>query len=212
MLAGEWLNNQVIAAGHKIIGINACTRALEQDIRETLAGAYTNDISTSAGPASRQTASILLICRHDVDPPTLIQHFPAMVAAARAAQKAACSHPLLHLVILPTGSESFLASILGVRSCAVATLKSQRNSVMDQFASIQRESSWLDEGVGLIKSSAQSCYSDAIVAAPSIKLLRSSVPNNLTALNQQRQRARKEARRKKREGKKGTLSVSKQRP
>lgn len=200
-LAGEWLKGQVIAATPKIVGINACTRALERDIRETLAGNNANNDATTTLSASRQMAQIMLICRHDVNPPTLIQHFPAMVAAARATQKAARPHSLLHLVVLPTGSEPLLASVLGVGHCSVATLCLQRNYAVDQVASLQRESSWLDEGVSLFKHATQDQISDAIQSTPSIKLLRSTVPNNLTALNQQRKRSRKEARRKKRENK-----------
>ena len=103
------------------IGINAVTKELErlcQAPRMTISGPSRDINESKSGPSSRIRA--VIICKADIDPPTLISHFPYLVAACNNVLRV--SGKTIKLVTLPKGSEFTLSQAVGLPRVAVLAL------------------------------------------------------------------------------------------
>jgi ribonuclease P/MRP protein subunit POP3 len=101
---------------HMVLGINAVTKRLEQQARQVR--------RTAVIPAADETMerlpplACIFVCRAEVNPPILIEHFPPLVAACNSAS----GQQFVKLVPLPKDSEAKLAESLGIRSAAIIAI------------------------------------------------------------------------------------------
>ncbi|KAG8899701.1 hypothetical protein FRB99_006495 [Tulasnella sp. 403] len=115
---------------HLIIGLNEVTKQLEVQ-----SFAMRNPLGTVSIPTSSQNHTLkaskqrqapirlIVVCRPDVDSPTMIAHFPTLVAACNSRppshSKAKSENPDVILVGLPYGAEATLADASGLRRLSV---------------------------------------------------------------------------------------------
>ncbi|EUC62503.1 Kri1 family protein, partial [Rhizoctonia solani AG-3 Rhs1AP] len=103
---------------HCVFGINEVTKRLESQI-------HPNALGTTTAPVTSPKAQLrfVIACRTDVDPPILIDHLPALVAACNSAIPSNSEDRLfIKLATLPMGGEHTLAEVVGLRRVAVMAL------------------------------------------------------------------------------------------
>ncbi|KAF7339330.1 Ribonucleases p mrp protein subunit pop3 kDa subunit [Mycena sanguinolenta] len=99
------------ALSHLIIGLNAVTKRLDDQIRSLRKAVSLNADSTSAPTPPPAPIKVIVVCRADVDPQILIDHLPHEVAAFNSASP----NDLITLIPLPKGAEAALARAVGLR-------------------------------------------------------------------------------------------------
>lgn len=105
---------------HISVGINQCTKDLEGVAKMFRDGTS----APSPDHATRESSPrIVLVCRGDVDPPLLIAHLPALVAACNSTRHQLSDAAITWLVPLSKGSESSLAAAMGLRRVSVMVVK-----------------------------------------------------------------------------------------
>jgi ribonuclease P/MRP protein subunit POP3 len=106
-----------VALNHTTCGINAVTKRLEAQVRQ----ARRNVIVTTDPEGVKQVPiTLVFVCRADVDPPLLIDHFPPLVAACNSVQSNLRQQ--VKLVPVPKGSEDVLGAKLGIKRVSVIAL------------------------------------------------------------------------------------------
>ena len=124
-----------------VTGINAVTKALEQQVArdrgrqaapprkggrliptQPLAG-EAMDVDVGRGePDEAPSISLVLVCRPDINPPTLIAHLPMLVTALNSGSEDP-SRPGVLLVPLDAGAEALLGKALGLPRAAVVAIR-----------------------------------------------------------------------------------------
>lgn len=109
------------ASPHFVIGINAVTRELEFQLRNTRKHVVV-DIPSQNGDQLPAPSPIVVVfvCCADVDPSALVDHIPHLVAGCNSPRNA--TQPI-KLVPLPKGSEPTISQVLGVRRAAVVAFR-----------------------------------------------------------------------------------------
>ncbi|KAF9015646.1 hypothetical protein BDQ17DRAFT_1320478 [Cyathus striatus] len=107
---------------HLVYGINEVTKRLEAQVRDAR---RTTLFSTKAENDKPQpfTAPLraIFVCRADVDPAMLVNHFPHLVAAFNSA----CSNGVTKLFPLPKGAETSLAQSFGIKRVTVIAIDAE---------------------------------------------------------------------------------------
>ena len=105
---------------HLIYGINAVTKRLEVQIENSrVKSVFKSGSEVKATGEATNPIRFLFVCRADIDPPILIDHFPHLVAICNTLRQD--SHPIV-LATLPKGAETTLAQVVGVRKLAVLAI------------------------------------------------------------------------------------------
>ena len=143
-------------------------------------------------PAESAASTVLLVCRHDVDPPSLLGHVPMLVAVLNALQVQTGQTPW-PLCVLPQGMEPHLAKFFSLKQCSIVTLQCPRELVPN---CAQPTPSWLSAGMrtqsGIsLPSTAQSVES----SKPHVKMIRSTAPLDSNAVKAKKKQVRQERRR-----------------
>ncbi|KAF8347084.1 hypothetical protein F5887DRAFT_1073154 [Amanita rubescens] len=113
---------------HLVIGLNAVTKRLEEQVRKRPHSVtITEDQPTAEMQKTKRDLCLVLACRADVDPPLLIDHLPHLVASCNAMQKES-----VRIASLPEGAEGTLAKSLGIHRVTVIGLDAEF-PVMDGF-------------------------------------------------------------------------------
>lgn len=109
--------------GHLTIGINEVTKRLESQIRNTRRRIVLNPEQDALSSPSelRPAIKLVFVCRADIDPPILIDHFPHLIAAFNSSSQTPPFDPI-KIVPLPRGAESSLAEALGLRRVAIMAM------------------------------------------------------------------------------------------
>ena len=102
---------------HIICGINAVTKRLEAQARKARRNVI---IATDSEEATQVPITLVFVCRADVDPSILIDHFPPLVAACNSVRSNLSQ--LVKMVPVPKGSEDVLAAKLGIKRVSVIAL------------------------------------------------------------------------------------------
>ncbi|KAL5638433.1 hypothetical protein ACGC1H_005200 [Rhizoctonia solani] len=103
---------------HCVFGINEVTKRLESQIHPNALGTTTASVASS-----KPQLRFVIACRTDVDPPMLIDHLPALVAACNSAIPSNSEDKMfIKLATLPMGGEHTLAEMVGLRRVAVMAL------------------------------------------------------------------------------------------
>ncbi|KAF7311046.1 hypothetical protein HMN09_00648100 [Mycena chlorophos] len=98
---------------HMVIGINEVTRRVESQI-QSMRRAVAVPAAVEASPVLAPL-SLILVCRADIDPQILIDHFPHELATINSAKPA----HLVKMIYLPAGAEAELAKLLKLRRVSV---------------------------------------------------------------------------------------------
>jgi ribonuclease P/MRP protein subunit POP3 len=100
-------------------GVNEVTKRLEVQAAE-----YRQPASLSNGTPKTRKASIRFIfaCAQDVDPPSMIEHLPLLVASCNASRSQPRPESDIFLVPLPKNAEGNLTEAAGLRRIAVLAL------------------------------------------------------------------------------------------
>ncbi|KAJ3998522.1 hypothetical protein F5050DRAFT_1744372 [Lentinula boryana] len=172
---------------HLTTGINQVTKRLEVLVRTRRGGIVDKDTHPIG-------IRIVLVCRADVNPPMLIDHFPHLVAAYNSTKP---PDPIL-LVSLPQGAEHTLSEVMGIRRVAVMAINSEApalSSLLSLVTSVPiLTASWLATEVAV----AELKRSTPIIPTH-IKQLRTTTPKDMKAAKVQRTSGRAAAKEKKNE-------------
>ncbi|KAG8982539.1 hypothetical protein FRB90_006712 [Tulasnella sp. 427] len=140
---------------HVVFGLNAVTKSLEAQ-SFSLRSASNGDPSplgsrSSGGTHADQSAHVVnvhlkkdaplrlvLVCRTDIDSPTMIAHLPTLTAACNSVRRASAQQNPpdsdVLLVGLPYGAETTLAEGSGLRRAAVVAFDAQTPGLEDRLA------------------------------------------------------------------------------
>jgi len=114
---------------HLVVGLNAVTKRLEEQVRKRPHSVtITKDQPAAEVQKTNRDLCLVLACRADVDPPLLIDHLPHLVASCNAMQNL---EPV-RIASLPEGTEGTLAKSLGIHRVTVIGLDAEF-PVMDGF-------------------------------------------------------------------------------
>ena len=124
-----------------VIGINAVTKALEGQVArdrgrqprptrkagrliptQPIDGDTMDVDAETVEPGEAAPISLVLVCRPDVNPPTLIAHLPMLVTALNSGA-VDVTRPGVALVPLDAGAEALLGRALGLPRAAVVAIK-----------------------------------------------------------------------------------------
>jgi len=101
-------------------GINAVTKRLEIQIENSRAkSVFKSGSEVKATEEVTNPIRFLFVCRADIDPPILIDHFPHLVGICNTLRQD--FHPIM-LATLPKGAEMTLARVVGIRKLAVLAI------------------------------------------------------------------------------------------
>ncbi|PWY99612.1 hypothetical protein BCV70DRAFT_148508, partial [Testicularia cyperi] len=195
-----------------VAGINGVTRRLELEIRDRLASLPPPHHSTDQrhecneslllNNATRKPGStrIVFVCRHDLQPASLIAHFPMLVSACNAVLQGGKGEgegegekdTLVYLFPLPLGAEAKLASMLGLAKCSVVAITSAfpPRQLARLVAAVHRETArrcqllppWLAASLRSALSYSQSELGIQLEMEPTtVKFVRSTQPVDLNA-------------------------------
>jgi len=105
---------------HLTYGINTVTKRLESQIENSqVKSVFKSGSEVKTRGETTNPIRFLFVCRADIDPPILIDHFPHLVAMCNTLRQD--FHPIV-LATLPKGSETTLAQVVGVRKLAVLAI------------------------------------------------------------------------------------------
>ena len=101
------------------LGVNEVTKRLEAQVAE-----YRQPTPGTNGTPETRKASIRFIfaCIEDVDPPSMIEHIPLLVASCNASRSQSRPESDMFLVPLPKNAEGNLTEAVGLRRAAVLAL------------------------------------------------------------------------------------------
>ncbi|KAJ7207401.1 hypothetical protein B0H12DRAFT_1034483 [Mycena haematopus] len=103
---------------HLIIGLNAVTKRLDDQVRSLRKVVSLNTDPTSESVPPPAPIKVIVVCRADVDPQILIDHLPHEVAAFNSSKP---DDPI-KLIPLPAGAEATLAKAVGLRRVAAIAM------------------------------------------------------------------------------------------
>ncbi|KAF7303309.1 Deoxycytidylate deaminase [Mycena kentingensis (nom. inval.)] len=109
-------NDRPAILNHMSFGINQVSKRLDAQIR--LVRKVTSFPAIQDNRPPLPPLKLILVCRGDIDPHVLIDHFPHQIAAFNAGKP---EQPL-KMIYLPAGAEARLAVAMGVRRIAVLGL------------------------------------------------------------------------------------------
>ncbi|KAH9846849.1 hypothetical protein C2E23DRAFT_743223 [Lenzites betulinus] len=175
--------------GSLVIGINEVTKRLE-----VLANSHRRTIHSEGGHDSnivRHSASsspvgcLVIACRADVDPPALINHIPALVAACNTRREVRESTGSIWLVSLPKGSEHTLAAAVGLRRACIMLIQDPM-SYFPALAPLLQPTSllvapWLESGASARPTT---------LIPTHVKQVRTTAPKDMKAAKDKRARTR----------------------
>ncbi|KAG2068938.1 hypothetical protein BDR04DRAFT_1157337 [Suillus decipiens] len=178
------------SSGHMTIGINEVTRRLESQLK-SVRHSVTLTTTSHANPTFPDISpiAVVFVCRADVNPPMLLDHILHLVAGCNSTRPG--SNPLgdrmpLKLIILPKGSESALAQVLGLRRAAVIAVHDDAPYLpifRDMLHSVPVISApWL---VPPVQPNSPKC-----LIPTHIKQLRTTAPKDMKSAKEQRVKAR----------------------
>ncbi|KAG8979094.1 hypothetical protein FRC05_009304 [Tulasnella sp. 425] len=139
---------------HVVFGLNAVTKRLEAQsfgLRSALNSILPSASATSGSPHTSQIAHsegdrlekvaplrLVLVCRTDIDSPTMITHLPTLTAACNSVRlphtEMQQSIPNVLLVGLPSGAESTLAESSGLWRAAVVAFDTETPELEERLA------------------------------------------------------------------------------
>ena len=99
---------------HLVVGINAVTKRLESQKQSARHRVTVSNQPPVELPLTPPLIKYVFVCRTDIDPPILIDHFPLLVASYNTSNPSS----IVKLVPLPKGAELTLAACLNVRRVA----------------------------------------------------------------------------------------------
>ncbi|KAG8918629.1 hypothetical protein FRC01_001752 [Tulasnella sp. 417] len=219
---------------HVVLGLNAVTKRLEAQ-SFGLRSPSNQDLppSSSASSEARHTAQsehseddrlrkvaplrLVLVCRTDVDSPTMIAHLPTLTAACNSAQRPQTeAHPSFSdvlLVGLPYGAESTLAEGSGLRRAAVVAFDTKTPGLEERLARFLPSIPILRAQWLAIAPAASASVSSGRSNHPSaknqlvpthIKHLKTTAPQDVKAAKQKRAEEIREAKAGRRAGRKNS--------
>ncbi|KDN39847.1 hypothetical protein K437DRAFT_258893 [Tilletiaria anomala UBC 951] len=202
----SWAHEQDFQASRGVIGINQCTRVLEQHIRHLRKKVMPSDKDdqkqhqacteeTALQPQECDEANSLLLCRHDVDPAGLTAHIPVLFATLSALRRK-LGLRCWQLLVLPRGSETTLAAKMSVRRCAAVLFPRDvlvRSCIKEAHG--QPAMTWLDSAMSAsIPNASLPEMTSLSPAPPQIKLMRCRAPLDMNAVRAEKRASRKLAR------------------
>lgn len=184
-----------------LCGINSVTRQMESLIRGELDSNPTpeDDAPSPSTPSIKHKPTIIFVCQADVDPPTLISHFPLLCATYNAVMK-----DKTYLIKLPADAESKVSEATSLRRCSVlsvdATLLSQESDaghslrellakMRDSHIDIMRMD-WLESTIAAMRGQEAPPFK---LMEPRIKHMKSSALLNMNTAKAEKKAARKAA-------------------
>ncbi|KAG2157938.1 uncharacterized protein EDB93DRAFT_1077566 [Suillus bovinus] len=177
--------------GYMTVGINEVTKRLELQLKYSVRHSVTLTTTSPANPIFPEMSpiAVVFVCRADVNPPILLDHIPHLVAGCNSTRLG--SNPLgarqpLKLIVLPMGSESALAQVLGLRRASVIAIHNDAPYLpifCDMLQSVPVISApWL---VPPIQHNSPKC-----LIPTHIKQLRTTAPKDMKSAKEQREKAR----------------------
>ncbi|PCH33887.1 hypothetical protein WOLCODRAFT_112731 [Wolfiporia cocos MD-104 SS10] len=176
---------------HITLGINEVTKLLEKATQSYRYNGTMAPGSQSARTEPPGRSRVVLVCRGDVDPPALIQHFPYLVAACNP-QTASMPGKGTWLIALPKGAEYALAEAAGLRRVSALAVEDTAPDFSELLALIDQISlpraSWL-----ALPASGRS----RPLISTHIKQLLTTAPKNMKAAKEARTKGRAAAKERK---------------
>ncbi|KAH7334865.1 hypothetical protein B0J17DRAFT_92845 [Rhizoctonia solani] len=166
---------------HCVFGINEVTKRLESQIHPSALEA-----TTTSNTIPRSQLRFVIACRTDVDPPILIEHLPALVAACNSAILSDSEDKMfIKLVTLPMGGEHTLAEVIGLRRVAVMALDIETPG-LDRLESLLSSitplrASWLAPPSNISQEPKE-------LVPTHVKQLKTSAPKDMKAHREKRKR------------------------
>lgn len=184
-----------------LCGLNSVTRQMEKLIRDELQ-------SISISKSTLHSPTIIFVCQSDVDPPSLVSHFPLLCSTYNAVCKQNC-----YLIKLPLDSEKQISEATSLRRCSVFSIdlaqfeegsESQKGfkELLGKLKEAKVEAirmEWLDSAIASLQQRQKvGQHAPLHLLEPQIKHLKSSAPldMNLVKATTRAKRATKRAARK----------------
>jgi hypothetical protein len=181
-----------------LCGINSVTRQMEGSIRSKLDEKAAEELEQDAASTSsiKHNPTIIFVCEADVDPQTLISHFPLLCATYNAVMQQEC-----FLIKLPTDAEIKISEAISLRRCSVlsidATLLSEEsgagNCLKDLISKFKgtcvkpMKLDWLDNAIESLRGNEVPAIK---LKEPRIKHMKSSAILDMNAVKAQKKQAR----------------------
>lgn len=112
---------------HTTCGINEVTKKLET-LSKMLRQHGGSSSSDASSPRQVIDSQLVLVCSGDINPPSLVDHLPNLVATCNSARRNG-EESCTWLVPLPPGAESALAEAMGLRRVSVLSLSVSTGSL-----------------------------------------------------------------------------------
>ncbi|KAF5323518.1 hypothetical protein D9611_005650 [Ephemerocybe angulata] len=179
---------------HLTCGVNAVTKRLEEQARQV----RRNVVMTSKTDMEPITPiSLVFVCRADVDPPILIDHFPPLVAACNSVH----TNHHVKLIPLPKESENLLAEKLGIKRVSVIALDTT-------FAGLEELNTRLESITPLTAPWLAMQAKTATIVPTHVKQVRTSAPKDIKAAKEARMQGKLAAQQKKEKRRKAVEPTS----
>ncbi|CCM04192.1 uncharacterized protein FIBRA_06358 [Fibroporia radiculosa] len=161
---------------HLTFGVNEVTKLLEKRAQSYRHVVTVANSTPKSSPQAEQCACIILVCRGDVDPPMLLQHFPQLVAACNS-RRPTTSEEIVWLIALPKGAESTLADAMGLRRVSVLAIAGSAPDFVTLLRLVEKVSvpraPWLTQV-------------EQAIEPTHIKQLRTTAPKDMKSAKEQR--------------------------
>jgi ribonuclease P/MRP protein subunit POP3 len=186
-----------------LCGLNSVTRQMESLIRSELSKDTTAVVEKDNEPTSysliKHRPTIIFVCQADVDPPTLVSHFPLLCATYNAVM-----NEDVYLIKLPADSESKLSEAASLRRCSVLSVdantlsqESDAGTSLRQILAKLKDSAvetmrlnWLDNSIAAMRGQDAPPIK---LMEPRVKHMRSSALLDMNAVKAEKKAARKAA-------------------
>ncbi|OSC99455.1 hypothetical protein PYCCODRAFT_1415728 [Trametes coccinea BRFM310] len=175
------------------VGINEVTKRLERlassHRRIVTPNSHAADGIAAEGTQAAPQSRVVLACRADIDPPSLLGHIPNLVAGCNSSPAASASQQRTWLVPLPKGAEQTLANALGLRRASMILIEDSAPG----FLTLEP----LLRGIPLLTAPwlLPPSLSQSVALVPThIKQLRTTAPKDMKAAKETRSRERAAAR------------------
>ncbi|KAG9048032.1 hypothetical protein FS837_000920 [Tulasnella sp. UAMH 9824] len=220
---------------HVVLGLNAVTKRLEAQSFALRSPSNSNlpqprSASSEALPTAQSAHSdddqpkklaplrLVLVCRTDVDSPTMIAHLPTLTASCNSAQRpptqAHPSFPDVLIVGLPYGAESTLAEGAGLRRAAVVAFDTETPGLEERIAPLLPSipilrAHWLAVAPAASASSGSSNHPGVKnqLVPTHVKHLRTTAPQDPKATKQKRTEEIRETKDRRRRGSKDSRAT-----
>lgn len=177
---GEGAEEVAVQAKPFLCGLNSVTRQMETLIQAQVGQSSATTASTQHMP------SLVFVCQYDIDPPTLVAHFPLLTSTLNAV-----CNTQIHLIRLPKGAEKELGEATNLRRCSVLSIDTSQlgeasgadRGVKALLEKIQEAGieptrlDWLDKAVEATPGKGSRLH----LLEPEVKHLRSSAPLDMNA-------------------------------